>query len=105
MTSIRKETVLGNAEFPETIDTPISLSRPDQDLDRDERADFVRRCAAIIPQMRTNGYGWGGFADFSPAAIDWLKSNQNVVRADKDYFQRQRPSKQRADAMWAMATR
>ncbi len=84
------------------LDNPVSRSGPDQDVDRySQRAAFARVCAAIIPQIRTNGYNWGGFADFTPAAVNWLRANQAIVRADKNQFKRQRTPKQKAQEAWA----
>ena len=105
MTHISRLATSGNVELQDALDAPISRANPDRDTDQNNQRSFDRRCAAIIPQMRTNGYSWGGFADFSPAAVDWLKSNQNVVRANKGYFDRQRPSKQQANEAWAKLTR
>ena len=86
-----------------------NISRPSPDhqgMDRDsQHAAFDHLCGGVIPYLRTNGYSWGGFADFSPAAVDWLRANQAIVRADKSQFKRQRTPKQQANEAWASLTR
>ena len=84
------------------LDNPVSRSGPDQDVDQNnQRTGFEHICAAIIPYLRTDGYSWSGFADFSPAAVDWLRANQALVRANKNCFKRQRTPKQQAHEAWA----
>ena len=102
MTHISQLATSDNAELQDVLDAPISRSIPDQDVDRySQRAAFARICAAIIPGLRTNGHSWSGFADFSPAAVNWLRANQNVVRSNKNQFKRQSTTKQRAHEAWA----
>ena len=85
-----------------TLSSPAAHSDP---AIADKRAALARMCAAIIPGMRANGHSWNGFQDFTPTAVAWLRSNQAVVRDGKSYFERQRPSRQKADAMWARLAR
>ena len=97
MTNIDTKTRLGNAELQDALDAPISRSNRDQDTDQNnQRAAFARICAAIIPYLCTDGYSWSGFTDFSPAAVDWLRTNQIVVRSNRTSSNgRERPSNRR----------
>ncbi len=88
------------------LDNPVSRSGPDQSVNRNsQRVRFDHACAATIPSMCTNGYGWSDFTDFSPAAIDWLRANQGLVRGNKSVFKRQRTTRRKADEAWARLAR
>ena len=102
MRNIATKPSLGNIEVHDARDAPISRLNPDQYIDQNnQRTGFARICAAIIPYLRSDGYSWNGFADFTPAAVNWLRANQAVVRADKSQFKRQRTPKQKAHEAWA----